>query len=223
MNKKDIQSLGENYELLKESSLSRIWRKTQKHSCGTITAFRGDLPYEENVRNNKKLVAYLQDKGYSVTGIQGTYIENFRSDEQKEEDRIRRSRGEEVEVEPERHVNERSYFVCNEKVEGDDGGELKNDLIKLGELFDQDSVMIIPFGGKNAYLYGTSKREESYPGYGEAEVVGSGKYGKAAGQFLSKIKSREFAFEDIQVPQTINGKRGYQILLKEIKTELEKS
>ena len=204
MNKKDAEVLS----MLYESSLSRIWDKTQKHSCGTITAFRGDTPYATNIRNNKKLVAYLQSKGYSITGIQGTYIENFNEDPDNPN------------TEPERHVNEKSYFVCNNKVDGDDGGELFQDLVKMGELFDQDSVMIIPVGGQNAFLYGTSKRDSSYPSYGESEVVGSGKYGQASGQFLSKIQGRQFAFEDVQPPQTINGKRGQQILLNEIEREM---
>jgi hypothetical protein len=187
-------------DVLLESGLSRIWAKTQNHSCGTITDFRGDKPYAENIRNNKKILSYLQSKGYSVTSILGTYIEGMGSPE-------------------ERDVNERSFFVCNDKVEGDDGGQLANDLFKLGKLFDQDSVMIIPIGGK-AYLWGTSNRETAYPSYNSKEEVGTGRFGKVAGQFLSKIKGREFAFENITPPQTINGKRGQMILLKEIKREL---
>jgi hypothetical protein len=187
-------------DVLMESSLSRIWAKTQNHSCGTITSFRGDKPYDENIRNNKKILSYLQSKGYSVTSILGTYIEGKGSPD-------------------ERDVNERSFFVCNDKVKGDDGGQLANDLFKLGELFDQDSVLIIPVGGK-AYLWGTSNREHAYPSYNSKEEVGSGRFGKVAGEFLSKIKGREFAFENINLPQTINGKRGQMILLKEIKKEL---
>jgi hypothetical protein len=121
----------------------------------------------------------------------------------------------------ERHVQERSFLVVNDRVEGDDGGKLADDLYKLGEVFDQDSVMIIPVGGNNAYLWGTSKREESFPDYNTKHLVGSGKYGKTSGAFLSKIKGREFAFESIKSPQTINGKRGQMILLKEIKKQLD--
>lgn len=189
--------------MITESGLSRLHQKINKHTCGTITAFRGEKSYAENTKNNKKILAYLQSKGYSVTGIQGTYIENFQS-------------------EGERHVNEQSFFVCNHNVNGDDNGELKNDLIKLGELFDQDSILIIPVGGSGAYLYGTSRRDDAYPSYGESEVVGKGRFGKVAGEFLSKIKGREFAFEDIEKPGTINGIRGRDILLKEIKRDLEK-
>jgi hypothetical protein len=183
-------------EILNESSLSRIWDKTQKHSCGTISAFRGDRTYRENDRNHKKLSAYLLSKGYSLTKIDGTYIENFGSDDEED-------------------VNERSLFVCNHNVGGGDDGQLENDLFKMGEYFDQDSVLIIPLGGKDAYLFGTSKRDNAYPSYGQKEIVGDGKYGKVAGEFLSKIRGRRFAYEQIEKPQTVNGRRGVDILLKE--------
>ena len=189
-------------QVINESGLSRIWGKIQNHSCGTITAFRGDKPYQQNIQNNKKILAYLQSRGYSVTSILGTYIEGFGTEQARD-------------------VNERSFLVCNDKVEGDDGGKLANDLFKLGKAFDQDSVLIIPVGGENAYLWGTSDREDSFPGYNVKQPVGSGKFGKTAGEFLSKIKGREFAFEEIQHPLTINGKRSQSILLKEVEEILK--
>lgn len=185
-------------DYLQESSLSRIWGKTQKHTCGTITGYRDEITKAQVKKNNNEIVNYLQGKGYSVTKIQGNYIENFGSDSAKE-------------------VSEPSYFVCNHKVDGDDKGQLEKDLFKLGQRFDQDSILMIPFGGKNAYLYGTSKRENAYPPLKKKVVVGkSGKYGKVAGQFLSRIRGREFAFEEVEAPGTINGKRGQQILVNEI-------
>jgi len=186
--------------LLNESGLSRLWDKTQKHSCGTISAFRGDREYQENDRNHKKLASYLLSKKYSVTKIAGTYIENFGTEDARD-------------------VNERSLFVCNQNVDGDDGGELENVLVEMGEHFDQDSILIIPVGGKGAYLRGTSRRDNAFPSYGQTEIVGSGKYGRAAGEFLSKIQGRRFAFEHLELPQTINGKRGFDILLKEFNSE----
>jgi hypothetical protein len=205
-------------KVILESGLSRVWSKIQNHSSGTITAFRGDVPYQQNIRNNKKILAYLQSKGYSVTSIMGTYIENFRDEEKKEEIHARNAGGDPYDPK-ERHVHERSFLVVNDRVKGDDGGKLADDLFKLGEVFDQDSIMIIPVGGNNAYLWGTSKREESFPDYNTKHLVGSGKYGKTSGEFLSKIKGRAFAFEAIKSPQTINGKRGQMILLKEIEKQ----
>jgi hypothetical protein len=205
--------------VVNESSLTRVWQKIQRHSSGTITAFRGDKPYDENIKNNKKILAYLQNKGYSMTSILGTYIENFRDEEKKEEILAKNAGGDPYNPK-ERHVHERSFLVVNDKVEGDDGGALANDLFKMGEAFDQDSVMIIPVGGKNAYLWGTSNREESYPGYNVKTEVGKGRYGKSSGAFLSKIRGREFAFEAISEPKTINGKWAMSVILKEMKKQL---
>lgn len=184
-----------------ESSLSRIWDKTQKHSCGTITTYRGSKTKKENQATNKEALNYLVGKGYSVTKIIGTYIENLGSETEKE-------------------VKEVSFFVANQKVEGDDKGKLAKDLIALGKRYDQDSVLIIPIGGKGAYLHGTSDRDDAWPGMNKKEKVGNGKYGKVSGQFISKLKGREFAFEDVAAPDTINGKRGQKILVERMTQEM---
>jgi len=187
---------------LEESSLSRVWQKTQNHSCGTITSHRDKKTKAQNKQTNKEMLTYLMGKGYSVTKIKGSYIENFGSENEKE-------------------VGEESFFVCNQKVEGSDGGILEKDLIALGRKYDQDSVLIIPMGGKGSYLYGTSKRDDAYPSYNKKEVVGSGKFGKASGQFLSRIRGRKFAFEEVEPTQTINGIRGKKIFVGKMEKEMD--
>lgn len=184
-------------EFVNESSLSRIWRHIQDHQAGAISGYRDNNSKAENKANNREILAYLKSKGYSVTSVKGSYIENFGSENEKE-------------------VGEPSFFV----VDMNDTGNLERDLAKLGERYDQDSVLIVPKGGKNAYLLGTSHRDDSYPSYGQKEVVGSSRFGKAAGQFLSRIRGREFAFESIQEPQTINGKRGWAILADKVDKEI---
>jgi len=187
-------------EPMNESSLSRLWRKTQDHTCGSISGYRDENTRAENKANNKVILNYLQGKGYSVTSVQGSYIENFGTDSAKE-------------------VKEPSFFVCNDKVEGDDGGQLERDLIKMGRKTDQDSILVIPHGGKGAYLVGTSRRDEAFPSYGQKEVVGSGRFGRAAGEFLSRIRGRKFAFEEIDRPGTRNGKWAQSLLVKRIDAE----
>lgn len=221
-----------------ESSLSRIRDKIMNYSCGAISAFRGNKTYSENMENHKKLQAYLQSKNYSITLVQGTYVENYYSKVQGQIDLVKRAAGQAVELpKNERHVSEKSFFVCNQNIKGDDGGKLKNDLIKLGKHFDQDSVLIVPVGGEHAYLYGTSDRNEAYPGMDIEKDVGKGRFGKTATEFLSKIGGRPFSFEgkeedlydpegefkvyeDVLQPDTINGKWAQSVLLKEIKNAL---
>lgn len=176
--------------MINESSLSRIHSKMSNHACGSITAFRGEFTYAENKARNRVLLAKLQSAGYQVTSIIGTYVENYGSADEHE-------------------ANEQSFFVVN-KDEGDDKGKLEGFLVSLGQAFDQDSILSIPFNGQ-AKLVGTSKRENAYPDFGQSEPVGKFKGGKAA-QFMSKVNGRAFAFEDLEIPSTNNGKQGMMIL-----------
>jgi hypothetical protein len=224
MKNKDNNEIGDIYtDLLQESGLNRVRDKIQNHAAGIVTAFRNDKSYKENMLNNKKILAYLQSKRYSITTVLGTFIEDFIDDDKREEILARRGGGDAYNP-VEKHVNERSFFVVNDKVEGDDDGELAKDLYKMGKAFNQDSVLIIPAGGIGVYLWGTSDGEDAYPGLDVKQTVGEGKFGKHSGPFLSKVKGRDFAFEkerdfvfeEVGQPKTINGKRSQYLLLKEI-------
>jgi hypothetical protein len=191
-------------KLISESSLSRLWAKTQSHSCGCITGFRKENPLPLNRKNNSEIQGYLMSKGYSLTSVAGSYIENFQTPDAIE-------------------VSEPTYFVCNHKVDGNDGGQLRNDLIMLGQKYDQDSVLIIPVGGVGAYLYGTSKRSNAYPLWGvtaPAGESGTGTYGKVAGKFLSRIRGRQFAFEELEPPTSRGGMWALDSVAKKIEREL---
>ena len=199
--------LGEEVEIeqIHESSLSRIQRKVEKHTSGTISAFRNEFTRKENLGRNKEMGAYLRTKGYSVTKIVGSWEETLSNNEKKT-------------------VNEESFFVSNQKVEGDDKGELESDLMKLGKKYDQDSVLIIPSGGKNAYLVGTSNREDAFPGkYGTKMKIGSAKYGKVLTDIMSKIRGRPFALESIEEwvdPKTYHGMLGMRAMGREVEKSL---
>jgi hypothetical protein len=189
-------------QYLDESSLSRIWRMTQEYDSGAISGYRGDNPKALNRQNNREIVSFLRSKGYSVTAVDGSYIENKGTDTQRE-------------------VKEPSFFVVDIK----NSGNLERDLRALGQKYDQDSILIVPKGGKAAYLVGTSKRSNAWPAFGTKNVVGNSRFGKVAGEFLSRIRGREFAFEayekDWGQPKTINGIRGQSILGAEVEKSLQ--
>ncbi len=187
-------------EFVQESSLSRIKDAVDKHSCGAITAFRGDATRKVNKDLNKELYAALKRRKYHVTKVKGSYIEHFQTPDAKE-------------------VGEDTWFVVNLDVEGDDGGKLEKDLVLLGRRYDQDSILTVRNG--EGYLIGTSHRDNAYPDFGKKEKVGSGKWGKRSGKFFSRIRGREFAFEEIQEPLTINGKRGLEIVGERVWNEIE--
>ena len=97
-------------------------------------------------------------------------------------------------------------------------------MIKLGRLYDQDSILSVPFE-KKGYLYGTSKRDDAFPDYSQKVVVGKPVFGYAKGEFFSRVKGRKFAFEsyeEISNPMTYNGKWAVSLYAKEIREELKK-
>jgi len=166
-------------KLIAESSLSRLWNKAKNHDFGTITAFRGArdcgqgeaYTKNENMKRNSSLKAKLLAKGYSVTPIDGSYIENYGSKNAKE-------------------VREKSFFVADDK----NKGTLKTDLLALGLEFEQDSI-IFGKAGSEGVLYGTNKCPDAYPGYGKQVKQGGAIFGKD-GEFLSRVRGRPFVFKE---------------------------
>jgi hypothetical protein len=106
-----------------------------------------------------------------VTKVIGSYIENFQTP---------------IAVE----VGEQSLFVSNRY----NDSEFIQNISKLGEEYGQDSVLIIPQGAENAYLFGTSPEGE-YPAYGTGESVGSLKMGEEA-EFMSRVDGRPVTFAE---------------------------
>ena len=160
---------------LTESSLSRLWKKYQDCDSGTITAFRGEYSKKENLARNAELKTALLGAGYSVTSIDGVYIENYGSANEKP-------------------VKEKSFIVFDHKKTG----KLKADLKRLGLRYDQDSITFNSVSDGNYYLIGTSKRDDSYPGFGKEIKLGKPMFGKS-GEFHSSVKGRPFVFEETEV------------------------
>jgi len=121
-----------------------------------------------NKRRNRDLKAMLLGFDYGVTAVDGSYIENFEQPDQIE-------------------VKEDSLFVVNLN----DDPDFARNVQEMAEKFCQDSVIIIPQGGKAAYLHGTN--ESDFPGYGEKVEVGDLKMGKEA-EFMTRVGKRPFTF-----------------------------
>jgi hypothetical protein len=180
-------------KLLNESTLNRIHTHVMEHDCSVITAFRNSfvncldddndeerLNIRTNKNINKTLKATLLSLGYGVTEVKGTYIENYLSDNEIE-------------------VKEDSYFVVNLK----DDPDFVDNIIKMGEILCQDSVLIIKQGGNDNYLVGTNKSD--FPGHGEVVNLGKLKAGVES-QFMTKVGGRPFTLESFDNLQ-INSKR----------------
>jgi hypothetical protein len=183
---------------LKESSLSRLHQHTQEHDTAILTAHRAvpddsegcitDIPAagqemdssrDTNKERNRGLKAILLRKGYGVTRVDGSYVENF-----EDPDPLRRV-----------EVSESSFFVVNLQDNPDFAADIKD----LGELFCQDSVLIIPQGGDGSYLLGTN--DTSFPGLGNTEDVGGFSPGREA-EFMSRLRGRPFTFKEVKSMET---------------------
>lgn len=166
---------------IKESSLSRLWRHNEEHDCGAMTAFRkardcgeGErYTRKENKQRNRKLLAQLKSMGYGVTTIHGKYPEG----------------GSET--------TETSYFV----VDLEDKGDLKENMMRLGEEYEQDSILFIPKGAiqgeAKAYLIGTNHCPNNWLGYHKKEEFEKGRLGYDSPIYTSYVNGRPFIFEEV--------------------------
>jgi len=169
---------------LKESSLSRIWKHNKEHDCGALSAFRSNYSRKENEQRNKSLLAKLKSKGYGVTKLNGIYPEGGKEGK------------------------ENSFFV----VDLNDSGKLFDDLKKLGEHFDQDSILFIPknsISGENkAFLFGTNHEKNNFISYGQKLPFEKGKLGYKSPIYTSYVNGRPFIFEDVE-NEVLNPQTGY--------------
>ena len=185
-----------------ESSLSRVYRQMKEHDCGTITAFRGardcgaGKPYtkRENKARNKLLLAKLMTKSYGVTRVKGHYIENYNSPNAVE-------------------VGATVFFVMDLH----DSGNLRRDLLRLGEEFEQDSILFVPKGGKQGTLIGTNKCPNGYPGYHKTKSYKNPIFGED-GKFFTRVSGRPFvlkeSLERIYPPQNLMGRYAMDTIAK---------
>jgi hypothetical protein len=186
--------------ILSESSLSRLFKHISEHDSAILTGWRAnqhdrskcvvqDSPFSQeelsktankpellNKLANRNIKASLLALGYGVTHVDGSYIENFNTPQQVE-------------------VSEDSLFVSNLN----DSPDFMSNIQKLGELYCQDSVLIISKGGVDAYLLGTNKAE--FPGHGNRVLVGDLDMGKSA-EFMTKVRNRPFAFHESKAATT---------------------
>ena len=166
-------------EFLSESSLSRVQRQWSEHDTGTITAFRNAKDCGEgdkyNTKSNKARNSVLKSKllkrGYGVTKVKGSWMENG-----------------DIEV------GEESFFVTDLK----DTGKLKKDLIALGAEFDQDAITYAD-KGDDYYAISTNECPQAWPGFGKLKKsakLGKPTFGKTGVDGFSRVGGRAFVFKE---------------------------
>lgn len=194
---------------VKAAGVNRIFHWNETVDTGTISAFRAyssqviqDMGLDQfqevmetnpeslepfrvqkrvNLKNTSLLGLKLRQAGYGVIAIDGVYKEAGTSTEQKE----------------------RSFFVFDYKQKGG----LKETLLKLGNLFAQDSITYADAGG-DYNLYNTSpfSREPNQPlkkASGTIDMAFKGRSGSLResldeDQFYSKIRNRPFYWKNYE-------------------------
>ena len=178
---------------LQEATLSGISELVQTYDYGVISAEReGEdcgmgrkYSRGENRRRTAMLKKELDLRGYSITKIEG-FMQKQDDDKDEKGNDIKRSEPVMKEV-----FTEDSFFV----VDMDMTGNLERDIIRLGERFEQDTVIFGEAGGP-AYLIGTNDCPGE-PDRGERFSIGHFRGGRS-GAYFSKVRNRPFVFEDFE-------------------------
>ena len=186
--------------LLNESNTKRLYKHLMNYDCAVITAYRDslkgclkgslgidkedsefiELTKKENQSRNKVLLTALLRLKYGVTSVVGTYIENYMTDNEVP-------------------VSEHSFFVVNLT----NDPKFKENLIKFGKYFCQDSVLFMDKGDVNNYLYGTNN---SHPGVGNIGQLGKWKDGTS--EYMTTKNKKSFYLETFD-----NGNVGSKFLI----------
>ncbi len=197
---------------INETSISRLLERNEKFDCCFITAFRltdnCDMgrPYtkRENMARNYSLELKLARSWYSVTRVIGTY-----EDKGKKQKEI-------------------SFFVVDDRVDEDDSlkkrqeytKEFLEDMLYLGELYEQDSILFLPKGsilGKaKPILYGTNDCPRAI-GKGNKEYFNGGsRINKTSKLYTTIVNGKPMYFEmgvnEVYGAQTGLGNLGLAIL-----------
>jgi hypothetical protein len=116
-----MNDTGKNTKQLNEASLGRVWQHYKSdRPIATLTAFRGEYTYEENVRRNKQLAAEVRELGYGFFFLDGAWIENEWTPQEK-------------------HVSEDSLFIIGDEK---DDKRFRNEMIHLAKKYNQEGVLI---------------------------------------------------------------------------------
>ena len=163
--------------IITESSVSRTKFYLQNYECATISAFRpganiGRKDEEEltnrkdvlkrNKKHSAELGKKLTELGYTHFLVDGAWVKTDEKDRPIINKKGEKSIGSEI-----------TYFVVNNN--GDTREQFRNNLKKLGNDFDQDSVMFYPKGSSMAFWSGTTKRENDLK-FGQNQLLKNGKW-----------------------------------------------
>lgn len=163
------------------SSLSQLIEFAQNRNVGIISAFLSSCSNQENLNRSAKLEDEIRGAGYGFYRLEGQYVEdNAYASEQD--------------------VHERAVFVIGK--EGEDSGNLKGMLAKMGTQYEQNYILLKPHNENKAYLVSTGKNSEGMEtnqttNFCRFECLGQLEPMKLS-EYYSQMKGRKFLFESYE-------------------------
>lgn len=185
-----------------ESYVHKLADYATKYNCATITAFRnsiqgvtdgtskevidytktaqyqelGKVPRVKKREWNRKLKAALLSLGYGVTAVKGCFKEGGWAIGEEE-----------------------SFFVVDTK----NSKDFASNIIKLGEAYNQDCVLIKEYDRPDAYVHGTNTT--GWPGYKESVSVGELEENVPIDSLeaWTKLRGQTFAFVNKNPEETL--------------------
>lgn len=199
---------------LNESSINRMQEWLKNCDCAFISAFRGSLKdirdknatyfgpnndweegkeftHEENRQKNKLMVAELITLGYGVTKIKGVYPEGMTSESSEE-----------------------SYLVVNRN----DDADFLNNLLRIAEYYNQDSIYYKEKGATEGHLIGTNNN--GYPEYHQKANPSTLKTDTAS-NYMSRLGNKAFSFIGRDAENVANRKKAMDSIEKSRGTDNE--
>ena len=143
INIKSVRNLFAIEGLIYEDSIAELCTKYAVSDSGAISCIK-EFYEEGKAERSAELKAVLIGAGYSVTTVNGLYIENSGTKEARQK--------------------KAHMFVVFDRHKT---GSLKRDLTKLGSLYGQDAVTYHEASSGCSYLIGTSKKPGSKPPCGQ--------------------------------------------------------
>lgn len=142
------------------SDLDEVSDHVKNRHIGMISASRETLSPEENVKRTKNLSKDMKEMGLEHIPVKGRYIKNYGTKEAFP-------------------IDEESFFVHSKD-------DLLPQMKKLGEKYNQDSILHKAKGSEVAQFHGTN--DADFPGRNKSVDVGKFKP-NVKGEFHSVLKS----------------------------------
>lgn len=113
-----------NLSKLNQTSLSRVVSHIKNRTFCLITAFRGHLTREENLKRNKELTIELKKLKFGFFQVNGKFVQSDHADGKKI------------------FAQEDSFFVIGPDLNDNSSEQFAKEMIKLGNKFDQQSIIL---------------------------------------------------------------------------------